>query len=50
MSLNREITLTNEDFKKIQASEPTDLLLNIVQKNDEKQVKPSLTDLTKLVK
>lgn len=50
MSITREIKLRNEDFEKIRVSEPTDLLLNIVKKNNEKQEHPSLQGLTKLVK
>ena len=50
MSITRNITISKEDFEKIQASEPTNLLLEIVQKNNQKVSSPSLTGLQKLVK
>lgn len=50
ISITRDITLTKEDFKKIQASKPTELLLDMVKKNKEKQKQPSLAGLAKLVK
>ncbi|HFI0501972.1 TPA: hypothetical protein ACGO0M_002034 [Streptococcus suis] len=50
ISITRDITLTKKDFEKIQSSKPTELLLDIVNKNRAKQVQPSLAGLTKLVK
>lgn len=50
ISITRDITLTKKDFEKIQASKPTELLLDIVNKNREKQIQPSLAGLSKLVK
>jgi len=49
-SITRDITLTKEDFEKIQASKSTDLLLDIIKKNTDKQEKPSLLGLEKLVR
>ena len=48
--ITRDITLTKEDYKKIQASKPTELLLDMVKKNKEKQKQPSLVGLAKLIK
>ena len=50
MSITRDITLTKADFEKIQASQPTKLLIDIAKKNNQKQEKPSLAGLVKLVK
>lgn len=50
ISITRDITLTKKDFEKIQSSKPTELLLDIVNKNRAKQVQPSLAGLAKLVK
>ena len=50
ISITRDITLTKEDYKKIQASKPTELLLDMVKKNKEKQKQPSLVGLAKLIK
>ena len=49
-SITRDITLTKEDFEKIQASKSTDLLLDIIKKNTDKQEQPSLLGLEKLVR
>ena len=49
-SITRDITLTEEDFEKIQASKSTDLLLDIIKKNTDKQEQPSLLGLEKLVR
>ena len=37
MSITRDITLTKEDLKKIQASKQKKFLLDIVKKNKDKQ-------------
>ena len=49
-SITRDITLTKEDFEKIQDSKSTDLLLDIIKKNTDKQEQPSLLGLEKLVR
>ena len=41
---------TKEDFEKVQASKSTDLLLDIIKKNTDKQEQPSLLGLEKLVR
>jgi hypothetical protein len=50
MSITRDITLTKADLEKIQASQPTKLLIDIAKKNNQKQEKLSLAGLVKLVK
>ena len=49
-SIEREITITNEDWEKIKASKPSPLLMEIINKHKEKQQSPSLEGFAKMLK
>lgn len=48
-SIDRKITLTLEDLKKIQEAPKSELLIELLDKIDEKRKKPSLKGLEKLL-
>lgn len=48
-SIDRKITLTPEDVKKIQEAPQSELLADLIKKIDEKREKPSLKGLETLL-
>lgn len=48
-SINRKITLTPEDVKKIQEAPQSELLIELLKEINQKQEKPSLKGLEKLL-